>query len=93
MDSAQEKVNAEIARSIELGIPVLWCTLAKDGIGLSGLCPHCKKKHSHGSGNRPGPVWGHRNPHCTGVDKITRKPMSDNKGYFLIDIAYRPPEQ
>jgi hypothetical protein len=57
-------------------IPTMHVRLGKDGVSVSGTCPYCNKKHTHGKGRSKGPDLGHRVSHCVGG-----KP---NNGYVLM---------
>ena len=50
-----------------------------DGIHLVFVndCPFCGKKHFHGRGRGPQPIYGHRIAHC-------RSKSFDNPGYILV---------
>jgi len=59
--------------------PEVEVTLDPDGIHLVFVngCPHCGKKHFHGRGRGPQPIYGHRLAHC-------RPKSEDNPGYILV---------
>jgi hypothetical protein len=49
--------------------------LNSDGT-LSGVCPYCREKHTHGAAGEKGPDFGHRTSHCD-----DGRP---NNGYVLV---------
>ena len=56
-------------------IPMMHVRLGRDG-QLTGVCPYCRKKHTHGTGGSKGPDFGYRVSHCN-----DGKP---NNGYVLV---------
>jgi len=63
--------------------PVVRCTV-KGGSLIIERCPLCGKRHTHGTGGKAGPDFGHRLAHCFVREKGTALDVAVVRGYTLV---------
>ncbi|MGY3621249.1 hypothetical protein [Bradyrhizobium sp. USDA 10063] len=69
------------------GAPVVACRAIGGGSLVIDDCPYCHCRHHHGTGDLPGPFYGHRLPHCEERRLSAASVSRMRAGYYLVRVV------